>query len=52
MVKARDLFRNADSTEFLIVTIPTVMAASESCRLAHSLRDEGIPVRTIVINQV
>jgi arsenite/tail-anchored protein-transporting ATPase len=52
MAKARDLFRNADTTEFIIVTIPTAMAAAESCRLASALRKESIPLNTIVINQV
>lgn len=28
MAEARDLFRNKESTEFIIVTIPTVMAAA------------------------
>jgi hypothetical protein len=52
MAEARDLFRNEKSTEFVIVTIPTIMAASESCRLAVALRKESVPVKTIVINQV
>ncbi len=52
MEEAKQLFRNADTTEFVIVTIPTVMAASESARLAKSLRVENIPLRSIVINQV
>jgi anion-transporting ArsA/GET3 family ATPase len=50
--EARQLFRNPASTEFVIVTIPTIMAVSESSRLASSLRQEGVPLRTIVINQV
>ncbi len=52
MEEARQLFRNKDTTEFVIVTIPTVMAAAESGRLAVALRTEGVPVNTIVINQV
>ena len=52
MTDARNLFRDASTTQFLIVTIPTVMAASESVRLAKALRAEAIPVRTIVVNQV
>ena len=52
MEEARQLFRNKDTTEFVIVTIPTVMAAAESGRLAVALRKEGVPVNTIVINQV
>lgn len=49
---ARQLFHNAETTQFIIVTIPTVMAAAESARLAGSLKQEGIPLHTIVVNQV
>ena len=28
------------------------MAVAESCRLAGALREEGVPLHTIVINQV
>jgi arsenite-transporting ATPase len=91
MEDAKALFRNAATTEFVIVTIPTVMATAESCRragarrgrgrqrdggsqqasrrplptrtraptpspslrrLAAALQAEGIPLRTIVVNQV
>lgn len=34
MEEARALFRNKETTEFVIVTIPTAMAAAESGRLA------------------
>ena len=51
MDEAKALFRNEKTTEFVIVTIPTVMAASESARLAKALRVEGVPVKTLVINQ-
>lgn len=36
MEEARALFRNKDTTEFVIVTIPTAMAAAESGRLAKA----------------
>ncbi|KAL5995176.1 ATPase get3b [Asimina triloba] len=52
MVKVRELFRDADSTEFVIVTIPTVMAISESSRLCASLKKESVPVRRLIANQV
>lgn len=52
MEDARALFRNPDTTEFVIVTIPTVMAVAESGRLAKALRSESIPVKSILINQV
>ena len=52
MEEARALFRNPETTEFVIVTIPTVMAAAESARLAKALRTEQVPVKSILINQV
>ncbi len=52
MEEARDLFRNQETTEFVIVTIPTVMAVSESGRLAKALVREGVPVHALAINQV
>ena len=52
MNKAQALFHDSSSTQFIVVTIPTVMAAAESARLAVSLRQEGIPCDTLVVNQV
>ncbi|NP_001151344.1 arsenical pump-driving ATPase [Zea mays] len=52
MVKVRKLFRDTESTEFIIVTIPTVMAISESSRLHSSLQKESVPVRRLIVNQV
>ncbi|WIA41439.1 hypothetical protein OEZ86_005019 [Tetradesmus obliquus] len=52
MDAARALFHDAEKTQFVIVTIPTLMAAAESARLARSLRQEGIPLETLIVNQV
>ncbi|XP_026403183.1 ATPase ARSA1-like [Papaver somniferum] len=52
MGKVRDLFRDTESTEFVIVTIPTVMAISESSRLHASLEKENVPVKRLIVNQV
>ncbi|CAJ1976738.1 unnamed protein product [Sphenostylis stenocarpa] len=52
MIKVRNLFRDTDSTEFVIVTIPTVMAVSESSRLSASLKKENVPVNRLVVNQI
>ena len=49
--EARALFRDATASQFVIVTIPTVMAVAESARLAEALREEDVPVRSIIINQ-
>lgn len=50
--EARELFRNPESTQFVIVTIPTQLAVSESARLAAALEAESVPVKTLVVNQV
>uniref|UniRef100_A0A2P2KMS3 ATPase ASNA1 homolog 2 n=1 Tax=Rhizophora mucronata TaxID=61149 RepID=A0A2P2KMS3_RHIMU len=52
MLKVRELFRDTESTEFVIVTIPTVMAVSESSRLCASLRKENVPVKRLIVNQI
>ncbi|KAA8544090.1 hypothetical protein F0562_021733 [Nyssa sinensis] len=52
MAKVRDLFRDSETTEFVIVTIPTVMAVNESSRLRASLRKENVPVQRLIVNQV
>ncbi|XP_057824569.1 ATPase GET3B isoform X2 [Cryptomeria japonica] len=52
MAMVRELFRDKESTEFVIVTIPTVMAVSESSRLRASLEKENVPVKRLIINQV
>ncbi|KAI3917101.1 hypothetical protein MKX01_003550 [Papaver californicum] len=52
MGKVRDLFRDTESTEFVIVTIPTVMAISESSRLHAFLEKENVPVKRLIVNQV
>ncbi|XP_010520381.1 PREDICTED: ATPase ASNA1 homolog 2 [Tarenaya hassleriana] len=52
MAKVRNVFRDDDTTEFVIVTIPTVMAINESSRLHASLKKENVPVHRLIINQV
>uniref|UniRef100_A0A1J3GJS4 Putative arsenical pump-driving ATPase n=1 Tax=Noccaea caerulescens TaxID=107243 RepID=A0A1J3GJS4_NOCCA len=52
MEKVRNVFRDADTTEFVIVTIPTVMAMNESSRLHASLRKENVPVHRLIVNQL
>ena len=50
--EVKELFRDERQTEFVIVTIPTVLAISESQRLLASLRAERVPVRRLVVNQL
>ena len=52
MLKVNALFRSRKSTEFIIATIPTVLSISESGRLLASLREEKVPVRRLIVNQV
>jgi len=52
VIEVRDLFRDKTQTEFVIATIPTVMAVNESRRLLEELRLEGVPVRRMVVNQL
>jgi anion-transporting ArsA/GET3 family ATPase len=52
MEEARQLFRDKERTEFIIVSIPTVMAVAESERLAASLKAEQVPVKRILMNQL
>jgi anion-transporting ArsA/GET3 family ATPase len=46
------MFRDNERTEFIIVTIPTVMAMAESERLAVALRKERVPCKHIIVNQM
>ncbi|GAQ80767.1 P-loop containing nucleoside triphosphate hydrolases superfamily protein [Klebsormidium nitens] len=52
MLQVRGIFRDTEATEFVIVTIPTVMAISESARLRESLVKEGVPVKRLIVNQL
>lgn len=52
MTEAREIFRDSSKTQFIIVTIPTMMAVSESSRLADALRKEQIPINYILVNQI
>lgn len=48
----RDLFRDQQSTEFIIATIPTVLGVKESARLAAALEKQRIVCKRIIVNQV
>ena len=49
---AGDLFRDPKQTEFVIATVPTQLAVSESRRLLAALRADGVPCKRIVVNQI
>lgn len=50
LVKA--LFQDQKLTEFIIATIPTVLAVNESRRLLTSLQQQDIPCNKMIVNQV
>lgn len=56
MYDLEDLFANAKSTEFLIVTIATELAVRESARLLNELTfavpEMQVKVRNVIVNQV
>lgn len=52
VVMVKELFRNKEATEFVVATIPTMLAVKESERLLRSLRKDNIPCKRIVVNQV
>lgn len=51
VILVRDLFRDKEANEFIIATIPTVLAVKESARLLKALRKESIPCKRIIVNQ-
>jgi len=52
MYALEDLLADAASTEFVVVTVPTMLAVKESERLVGSLGEAGIAVHHVVVNQV
>lgn len=52
MNMVRELFRDEIQTEFIVATIPNMMAIAESKRLVDELRKESIPVRHLFVNQM
>lgn len=52
MSMVRELFRDELQTEFIVATIPNMMAIAESKRLHNELQKEKIPVRHLFVNQL
>ena len=48
----RSLFRNAETTGFVLVTVPEPMAVEETKRLFDRLRQLRLSVRSLVVNRV
>ncbi|KAL7512793.1 hypothetical protein ACHAXN_010777 [Cyclotella atomus] len=49
--KLRERLKNAASTKFVVVTIPTMLSVRESQRLMNELGEQGVCVSDLVINQ-
>ncbi|KAI0563928.1 Anion-transporting ATPase [Gracilaria domingensis] len=52
MEELRDLVRDKSRTQFALVTVATGLAMAESERLAKSLKQDGVCVKNLIINQV
>ncbi|RLJ06334.1 MAG: arsenic-transporting ATPase [Candidatus Aenigmatarchaeota archaeon] len=50
--EARKTLSNPDKTHYNIVMIPEEMSIAESERAVNTLKSYGIPVKTIIINQI
>jgi len=50
--RMRKLLKDHKQTQFVIVTIPTTLAVTESKRLVSELKSEDVKVSTIICNQV
>jgi arsenite-transporting ATPase len=50
--RLREVLRDPDRTDFRVVMVPEKMSVLESERLVRRLDEFGIPVQTVVVNQV
>lgn len=48
----RKMLYDAEQTNFTLVTIPEAMSVRETQRYWELLRDEGVPVRDLIVNRV
>ena len=52
LMNIKSALMNPKDTNFVVVTIPTQLAVSESKRLVNNLNSEGIEVGSIICNQI
>jgi anion-transporting ArsA/GET3 family ATPase len=50
MMELQELFRDEAKSEFVVVTIASVLAVAESERLVKQLREQEVPVRHMVVS--
>jgi arsenite-transporting ATPase len=48
----RKLLHDSEQTSFTLVTIPEAMAVRETERYLELLREQGVPVRDLIVNRV
>ncbi|HYK21242.1 MAG TPA: ArsA family ATPase, partial [Pyrinomonadaceae bacterium] len=48
----RTLLHDKEQTRFALVTIPEAMSVRETERYLHLLREQGVPVRDLIVNRV
>ena len=48
----RKLLHDSEQTSFTVVTIPEAMAVRETQRYLELLREQGVPVRDLIVNRV
>lgn len=52
IIRVREMLRDDENTEFIIVSIPTLLSVYESERLLGSLREQGIPSSHMIVNMI
>jgi anion-transporting ArsA/GET3 family ATPase len=52
MMELQELFRDEAKSEFVVVTIASVLAVAESERLVKQLREQEVPVRHMVVSHI
>lgn len=52
IISIRKILKDAEQTQFVVVTIPTKLALDESKRLIQSLETEKIRISSIICNQI
>jgi len=52
MQRIRTILRDGETCEFVPVTIPEELSIAETARLLTTLKEEGVPVRTVIVNRV
>lgn len=51
MSRLRSNLQNAETTRFVVVTVPTILSVAESKRLVNELQSQSVSVTDIVVNQ-